>query len=140
MTDKDLKRLSRSDLLEMLLDLSKENDALRKENQQLHQQLEDRTIAIENCGTLAEAALQINGVFQTAHAACEQYMQNIRERSNSMEQFCSQMEMETQRRCEAMIEEAKNEVLRIRESAQQQQMEKDNTFAWVMKMLQNGEK
>ncbi len=78
MTSKDLKRLSRRDLLEMLLELSKENEQLRQEVKELQKQLDDRCIAIENCGSLAEAALQLNGVFQAAQAACDQYIENIK--------------------------------------------------------------
>lgn len=77
MTNKELRRLSRRDLLEMLLDVSKENEKLREEVEQLQAKLNDRTIVIENCGSLAEAALQLNGVFQAAQAACEQYIQNF---------------------------------------------------------------
>lgn len=73
MTEKDLKRLSRKDLLEMLLELSRENEQLRK-------QLEDRTIQIEKSGSLAEAALRLNGLFEATQAACEQYTLNIRQR------------------------------------------------------------
>ena len=96
MTGKDLKRLSRSDLLEMLLELSKENDTLRMENQELQQRLEDRKINIEKFGSLAEAALHLNGVFEAAQAACEQYEQNVRLR-------CQQLEADMQSRYAEMV-------------------------------------
>lgn len=99
MTGKDLKRLSRSDLLEMLLELSKENDTLRMENQELQQRLEDRKINIEKFGSLAEAALHLNGVFEAAQAACEQYTENIQYRSANLQEYCAQLEQETKARC-----------------------------------------
>ena len=78
MTPKELRRLRRSDLMEMLLELSKENLQLRQELEEARQQLRDRTIAIEECGSLAEAALRLNGIFEAAQAACAQYEENLR--------------------------------------------------------------
>lgn len=66
MNIRELKRLRRRDLLEMLLDLTKENEQLCKINKQLEAVIEDRTITQLEAGTLAEAALRLNGVFQAA--------------------------------------------------------------------------
>lgn len=81
MTSKELKRLRRSDLLEMLLSLSKENDQLRQELALANAQLEDRNIRLQEAGSIAEAALKLNGVFEAAQAACDQYLQSIREKA-----------------------------------------------------------
>lgn len=94
MTAKELKRLRRSDLLEMLLELSKENQTLRKQLAEAEKKLEDRMIMIEQSGSLAEAALRLNRIFEDAQAACEQYEQNVIQR-------CARMEEEARRRCEA---------------------------------------
>ena len=80
MTERELKRLSRADLLAMMLSLSKENAQLRQQLEQMEQQLSNRTIAIQESGSLAEASLRLNGIFEAAQAACEQYTENIRER------------------------------------------------------------
>ena len=66
MTDKELRRLSRSELLEMLIAQAAENDQLKNRLEQAEAQLWDRKIAINNAGSLAEAALSLNGVFQAA--------------------------------------------------------------------------
>lgn len=105
MTPKELKRLSRSDLLEMLLDLTKENEQLRKGNEHMSAQLTDRKIAIDKCGSLAEAALQLNGIFQAAEAACSQYTENILARSEELEAHCNRIEQETVARCNRMEQE-----------------------------------
>ena len=85
MTPKELKRLSRRDLLEMLLELSKENEQLQAENEILKNRLESRRIEIENCGSIAQAALRLNGVFEAAQQACRQYIENIRLRSQELD-------------------------------------------------------
>lgn len=96
MTKKELKKLRRTDLLEMLLELRKENDALRAKNAQLEEKLADRTIRINEAGSIAEAALRLNGLFEAAQAACDQYVQSVRMK-------CGQMEQETTAKCEAML-------------------------------------
>lgn len=107
MTDKELRKLSRTDLLEMLLMQKKENDQLRLQLQQLQSQLDDRTIAVNKAGSLAEASLQLNGVFESAQAACGQYVENIQMLSEKQEAICRRMEQETKQKCDRMVEEAK---------------------------------
>lgn len=79
MTEKELKRLSRAELLELLLEQVEENEALRAEIADLKGQLEDRVIKIENAGSIAEAALRLNGVFEAAEAAAKQYVDSLKE-------------------------------------------------------------
>ncbi len=80
MTEKELKRLSRVELLEMLLAQTKENQKLKKQLQEAQEALSDREIAIEKAGTMAEAALLLNGVFEAADQAARQYLENIARR------------------------------------------------------------
>lgn len=87
MENKELRRLSRTDLLEMLLDLSRENEQLKQEVEELRKQLNDRYIAVEEMGSLAEAALKLNGVFEAAQAACDQYIENIKFRNEVFNKY-----------------------------------------------------
>lgn len=107
MTDKELRKLNRADLLELLLMLKKENDQLTRQVQQLQAQVDDRKIAVDKAGSIAEASLQLNGVFESAQAACGQYMENIEKLSARQEEVCRQMELQTRQNCERMIAEAK---------------------------------
>lgn len=50
---------------------------------------------IEKAGTLAEASLLVNGIFEACEAAAAQYLENIK-----------QMQEETAARCEEIIDEA----------------------------------
>lgn len=77
MTDKELKRLTRAELLELLLEQSKEVEALRQELADVRARLRDKNIVIENAGSIAEAALKLNGVFEAAQAAADQYLENV---------------------------------------------------------------
>ena len=53
MTERELRRLSRTDLLELLLAQRRENEQLRCILDQTQAQLADRTIKIDNAGSIA---------------------------------------------------------------------------------------
>jgi len=78
MTDRELRRLSRTDLLELLLQERRENEELKSQLEAANQKLKDREIALEHTGSIAEAALKLNNVFEAAEAAAAQYLENVR--------------------------------------------------------------
>lgn len=105
---KELRKLKRKDLLEILLEQSKENEDQRlllavqkKKILHLEERLMDKRIDIAEAGTMAEAALKLNGVFEAAQAAAQQYLDNLK----STDDRCAAMEKETKERCEAMQED-----------------------------------
>lgn len=77
MTDKELRRLSRSELLEIMILLTEENEKLKIRLEQAEAQLRDRRILIDKAGSIAEAALQLNNVFEDADRAVQQYLENM---------------------------------------------------------------
>lgn len=78
MTDRELKKLSRAELLELLLQETQENERLRKQLDKAQTLMESKIIKIENAGSIAEAALALNGVFEAAQKAADQYLENVR--------------------------------------------------------------
>ena len=78
MTEKELRRLSRRELLEMLITRTIENERLTEELQQARKELSDRELIQERAGSMAEAALQLNGVFEAADRAAREYLETIR--------------------------------------------------------------
>ena len=106
MTEKELRRLSRTDLLELLLAQRKENEQLRCILDQTQAQLANRTLQINKAGSIAEASLQLSGIFSAAQDSCEYYMENIKLLSERQNQVCQQMEQETREKCDRMVAEA----------------------------------
>ena len=106
MTERELRKLSRTDLLELLLAQRRENEQLRCLLDQAEAQLADRTIKIDKAGTLAEASLQLSGIFEAAEISCKYYLDNIRQVSERQALLCQQLEAETKERCDRMIAEA----------------------------------
>ena len=78
MTDKELHKLSRKELLEMLLAQIQENEKLKEELRRAERQLSDRRLLQENAGSMAEAAMRLNAVFEAADRAAQQYLENVR--------------------------------------------------------------
>ena len=104
MTETDLKKLSRTDLLEMLIDQSVELQDLRQKYEQAQQALASRELSINNAGSIAEAALQVSGVFEAAQVAAQQYLDNIKALSYRQESVCAQRERESQERMQRILE------------------------------------
>ena len=84
MTDKELKRLTRRELLELLIEQSKENeqlqdsvDDLQKQLGEAEEKLKSKDVKLDKVGSLAEAALQLSGIFEAADAAAKAYVENI---------------------------------------------------------------
>lgn len=77
--DNDLRKLNRADLLELLLEQTKRADALERELEQKNRELEEKRIMLENAGSIAEAAMKLNGVFEAAQRAADQYLYSIKE-------------------------------------------------------------
>lgn len=122
MTDKDVQKLRRAELLEMLIEQSKEVEKLRTELDEANRKLEDRRIAIENAGSIAEASCMMSGIFEAAQAAAQQYLENIQYLNDNQERICEEklaktkaeceeLEMKTQKKCEA-LEKAADEKCR----------------------------
>ena len=92
MTDRELRKLSRRDLLELLIAQGRERDALQAELEKARAALQDRELRLAQAGSIAEAALQLNGVFEAAQAAAQQYLDNVRLRSERLEALCAARE------------------------------------------------
>lgn len=78
MTDKTLRKMSRRELMEMLLERSKEVERLRAELEQAEQKLRNRQILLREAGSIAEASLRLNEVFESAQKAADQYLLNVK--------------------------------------------------------------
>ena len=81
MTEKELLKLKKSELLEIMLAQSKEIDKLRAQLAKAKAQLAERNIAIKESGSIAEASLKLNKVFEEAQKAADQYVENVKKKT-----------------------------------------------------------
>lgn len=80
MEKQDLKKIKRKDLLELLLAQTNRIRELEEENIRLQNELNNRKIKIDESGTLAEAALKLNNLFEDAEKAIDDYFYNLEAR------------------------------------------------------------
>lgn len=121
MMDKELKRLSRAELLEMLLAQVEENKKLKICLDEMQAQLDNRQIMLNEAGSIAEAALRLNGVFQSAETAAAQYLENIRRLSGEEEVVCQRIEEEAKKKADVIYAEADAYSRQIHSQADQYQ-------------------
>ena len=77
MPDRELRHMSRTELVEIIFALKQSEDQLKAENAALTAQLEDRQLHIQNAGSIAQAALELNNVFAAAQAAADDYLHSV---------------------------------------------------------------
>lgn len=85
MTEKELLKLKRSEMLEIMLAQSREIDSLREELAEKNKKLEDKRIKLKESGSIAEASLKLTEIFEEAQKAADLYVENIRRRADRKE-------------------------------------------------------
>ena len=106
MTDKEFKRLSRSQLIDIIYQLQLKQEELTADNEKLSKALADKRLRVSKAGNIADAALEIHHVMQSAQDAADHYVEEIRIRVN--------------RECRRILKEAKEKAADIIEKAQKE--------------------
>lgn len=137
MTDQEFRRLTREDLIEIIYELQKNVQQLEAENEQLKARLSEKQLKIENAGSIAEAALALNGVFGAAQAAADQYLEQVQAANEKTQQLCDRLLADAQRKANAIVAQAQQEADGIRamtdESAQEKWAEWQEKAETMMK-------
>ena len=76
--ERQLSKLRRQELLQILVSQSREIDRLKNEIVKLQEQLNERKLKISSCGTMAEASLAVFDVLESAQKAADLYLENVR--------------------------------------------------------------
>lgn len=106
MAEKDIRKLRRSELIEIIYQLKKSEQELQTQVETLQSQLLDRKLKVEKAGSIAEAALLLSDVFSSAQSAADAYVAEIKRRHASVEAECSRIISETKKEAEAILQEA----------------------------------
>ena len=106
MTEKELQRLNRREILEILITQMEKNEHLQQQLDEALAKLSSKQIVIQNAGSIADASLQLNGVFESAQAAAEQYLENIKRINDQQEQMAQKLQADAQKQAAAIIAEA----------------------------------
>lgn len=85
MNGKELRRLHRKDLLEILLEQTRRIEELELELEKTKEKLNDKKVLLSNVGSLAEASLKLSDIFKAADEAIAIQIKNIEEMAKSEE-------------------------------------------------------
>ena len=80
----DLKHLSRSELIDLIYEMKKREIELQTRLDESEAQLQSKVITIAEAGSIADAAMQLNGVFQAAQMAADTYLISIKEKEEEL--------------------------------------------------------
>ena len=122
MTDKEFKRLSRAQLIEIIYRLQLELDKANEEKQALTSELADKRLRLQSAGNIADAALEMNDCLRSAQNAAEQYL-------NEIKSIREETEAERQR----ILAQAEAEAEAILKSAKKKQGDYDSAVEMVLK-------
>lgn len=134
MTEKELKKLSRAELLEMLIAQSKRADELQEKLEKAEVELNSRQLKVDEAGSIAEASLRLNGVFEAAQAASEQYLENIRALQERQEEICAKRDAESKAEAERLLTDTKESCKKMMTEAK---AASENYWAEVSERLEN---
>lgn len=96
MANKELKRLNRRELVEIIYQMKKNEERLQSKISQLEGELEEKQVRDSEAESIAEAAKDITFLFSSAQETTDLYLKEV-----------ASMKDETAKECEEMIAEAK---------------------------------
>lgn len=120
MTDKEFKRLSRSQLIDIIYQLQLKQEELTADNEKLSQALADKRLRVSKAGNIAEAALELHNVMQAAQDAAAHYTEEMHIRAD---QEYQRIVTEASDSAAAILTSAQQEAAEIIAKAQQEAAE-----------------
>ena len=114
MPDRELRRMRRAELVEIILALKQTEDKLRAENAALSAQLQERQIHIENAGSIAQAALELNKVFEAAQAAADEYVASVRAANKNTDAAANALRAQAEAEAEQILAQAQTEAANLK--------------------------
>lgn len=106
MAEKDIRRLRRAELIEIIYQLKKSEQELQAQVEALQSQLQDKRLKMEKVGSIAEAAMLLSDVFSSAQSAADTYVSEIKRRHADAEAEYSKIISEAKKEAETILQEA----------------------------------
>ena len=111
MTEKDLKKLNRYQLLEMLIIQTERANELEKKLEEAQEKLDSRDVQMTVIGSIVEASMHLGGIFEAAQNTADIYVNAVKERTEAME-------ADAVRRAEEILAAARRKAQQILQEAQ----------------------
>lgn len=108
MIGKELKKLSRQELVDIIYQLKKNEQENREKIEALEEELQDKRIRVSVAGSIAEAATDITRIFSTAQRAADLYLNEIAAMKEETEKECAKILEKAKQQAEMILAEAQN--------------------------------
>ena len=103
----EIKKLGKKELRERLLAEQAKSAELSEEIEDLRERAEREDEAINEAGTLAEAALALSGIFSAADKAAGKYVDSVKRLNTRLEAVCAARDESSKRQAEETVTEAR---------------------------------
>lgn len=107
MADKELRHLSRKELIEIIYEYQKREVQFQDAVDTLTGKLKKRELQMKEAGSIANAALSINAVFEAAQAAADQYLASVKALDSENNSRTQQMLTEAQEQADSIVQKGK---------------------------------
>lgn len=116
--EKELKKLSRRELVDVIYQMKKNEQQLQDEIASLKEELNDKRIRISYAGSVADAAADVTQLFSTAQKTADLYLQEIAYRKEETKTECEKMIADAKHRVEQIISEGDMQIDSIKKRYQ----------------------
>lgn len=108
MISKELRKLSRRELVDIIYQLKKNEQEKLEEIAALEEALQEKRIRISVAGSIAEAAVDITQVFANAQRTADLYLYEIAAMKADTEKECAKMLEDAKKQAEIILADAQN--------------------------------
>ena len=104
MVNKELKKLSRRELVDIIYQMKKNEQQMQEEISALQAALEDKRIRLSQAGSVAEAAVNITQVLSAAQETADLYLREITCMKEAARKECDDMIREASRKAAGILD------------------------------------
>ena len=108
MVSKELKKLSRRELVDIIYQLKKNEQEMQGKIEALEEELQDKRIRVSIAGSIAEAAVDITQLFSNAQRTADMYLYEIAAMKADAEKECAKMLEDAKKQAELILADVQN--------------------------------
>lgn len=124
MTDREFKKLSRAELIEIIFQLQNNEKKCLEELSAVRAELDSKHLKINKAGSIAEAVVGLSDIFEKAQNMADQYLEEVHTANADAEQRAKETIDDAQERADKIIADAKKQSDTIKERTDRETAEK----------------
>lgn len=114
MNNKELKRLNRRELVDIIYQLKKNEEELNEELEQIKKELQDKRLHISNAGSIADAVMSMTNMVSNVQMTADLYLQEISCMKEDTEKECAKKIEDTEIVIQKIISNGKKEYIELK--------------------------